>query len=176
MLTVSERTNEGDRRLRRRPPKHFARRGLLGARRGLRLGLRLGLRRGVDRAHCPQRALSAPELPAQQQAYGQQPTQQFGQPPEWVGFGNYRDYRFKAMKRFDYGPGDCMAFHEAVEFAKERGIAIYARATASPLPGPDPSADGTVVRRHAPRAPGTRCANRSALGTARSLLLEASTV
>ena len=36
---------------------------------------------------------------------------------------------------------------QAVEFAKERGIAIYARAT---------SGDGgeTVVRRHAPRAPG----------------------
>lgn len=44
---------------------------------------------------------------------------------------------------------------QAVEFAKERGIAIYARATASALPGPDPSSDGTVVRRHAPRLPGT---------------------
>jgi aspartate kinase len=44
---------------------------------------------------------------------------------------------------------------QAVEFAKEQGIAIYARATASPLPGDDPSADGTVVRRFAPRMPGT---------------------
>jgi aspartate kinase len=44
---------------------------------------------------------------------------------------------------------------QAVEFAKTRGIAIYARATRGPLPGADPSADGTVVRRHAPRAPGT---------------------
>jgi len=44
---------------------------------------------------------------------------------------------------------------QAVEFAKERNIAIYARATSSPLPGADPSADGTVVRRHAPRQPGT---------------------
>ncbi len=44
---------------------------------------------------------------------------------------------------------------QAVEFAKERGIAIYARATASALPGADPTADGTVVRRNAPRAPGT---------------------
>jgi aspartate kinase len=44
---------------------------------------------------------------------------------------------------------------QAVEFAKSRGIAIYARATRSPLPGPDPSADGTVVRRDAPRMPGT---------------------
>src|SRR2546421_4767913 len=43
---------------------------------------------------------------------------------------------------------------QAVEFAKHSGIAIYARATASPLPGADPSADGTVVRRDAPRAPG----------------------
>ena len=44
---------------------------------------------------------------------------------------------------------------QAVEFAKEHGIAIYARATSSPLPGADPSADGTVVRRHPPRQPGT---------------------
>ena len=44
---------------------------------------------------------------------------------------------------------------QAVEFAKETGIAIYARATTSPLPGPDPSADGTVVRRYPPRLPGT---------------------
>jgi aspartate kinase len=43
---------------------------------------------------------------------------------------------------------------QAVEFAKEKGIAIYARATSSPLPGPDPSSDGTVVRRHAPRTAG----------------------
>src|SRR5918996_1887900 len=44
---------------------------------------------------------------------------------------------------------------QAVEFAKEKGIAIYARATQGPLPGPDPSSDGTVVRRDAPRMPGT---------------------
>ena len=44
---------------------------------------------------------------------------------------------------------------QAVEFAKEKGIAIYARATGGPLPGPDPSSDGTVVRRDAPRMPGT---------------------
>jgi aspartate kinase len=44
---------------------------------------------------------------------------------------------------------------QAVEFAKERGIAIYARATEGPLPGPDPSSDGTVVRRSPPRMPGT---------------------
>src|SRR5271156_3173507 len=39
---------------------------------------------------------------------------------------------------------------QAVEFAKQHGIAIYARATAGPLPGADPSQDGTVVRRDAP--------------------------
>src|SRR6187455_308140 len=44
---------------------------------------------------------------------------------------------------------------QAVEFAKEKGIAIYARATQGPLPGADPSADGTVVRKHSPRVPGT---------------------
>lgn len=44
---------------------------------------------------------------------------------------------------------------QAVEFAKEKGIAIYARATRGPLPGTDPSADGTVVRKAAPRLPGT---------------------
>jgi aspartate kinase len=43
---------------------------------------------------------------------------------------------------------------QAVEFAKERGIAIYARATAGPLPGADPAADGTVVRKFPPRASG----------------------
>ncbi len=44
---------------------------------------------------------------------------------------------------------------QAVEFAKEKGIAIFARAASSPLPGNDPSSDGTVVRRHPPRQPGT---------------------
>jgi aspartate kinase len=44
---------------------------------------------------------------------------------------------------------------QAVEFAKEKGIAIYARATRGPLPGLDPSADGTVVRNNPPRMPGT---------------------
>src|SRR5918999_5916430 len=44
---------------------------------------------------------------------------------------------------------------QAVEFAKEKGIAIYARATHGQLPGPDASSDGTVVRRGAPRMPGT---------------------
>src|SRR5687768_1027070 len=44
---------------------------------------------------------------------------------------------------------------QAVEFAKEKGITIYARATQGPLPGPDPSSDGTVVRRSPPRMPGT---------------------
>jgi aspartate kinase len=44
---------------------------------------------------------------------------------------------------------------QAVEFAKEEGIAIYARAAGSPLPGGDPSIDGTVVRRYPPRSPGT---------------------
>ena len=44
---------------------------------------------------------------------------------------------------------------QAVEFAKSAGIAIYARATASPLPGSDPSADGTVVRKSPPRTPGS---------------------
>jgi len=43
---------------------------------------------------------------------------------------------------------------QAVEFAKERGNAIYARATTSALPGDDPSADGTVVRRYPPKMPG----------------------
>jgi aspartate kinase len=44
---------------------------------------------------------------------------------------------------------------QAVEFAKEKGIAIFARAAGSAPPGEDPSADGTVVRRHPPRQPGT---------------------
>src|SRR5438270_5057277 len=44
---------------------------------------------------------------------------------------------------------------QAVEFAKQHGIAIYARLTAGPLAGADPSSDGTVVRKNAPRAVGT---------------------
>jgi aspartate kinase len=44
---------------------------------------------------------------------------------------------------------------QAVEFAKQHGIAIYARATAGALPGPDPSSDGSVIRKDAPRPPGS---------------------
>jgi aspartate kinase len=45
---------------------------------------------------------------------------------------------------------------QAVEFAKEKGIAIYARATSQPPPiGTGGSPDGTVVRKFAPRQPGT---------------------
>jgi aspartate kinase len=45
---------------------------------------------------------------------------------------------------------------QAVEFAKDKDIAIYARATAQEPPGSLPgAADGTVVRRWAPRAPGS---------------------
>lgn len=45
---------------------------------------------------------------------------------------------------------------QAVEFAKERGIAIYARATAQPPPRTaGDRVDGTVVRRFAPREPGS---------------------
>ena len=44
---------------------------------------------------------------------------------------------------------------QAVEFAKERGIAIYARATAQPVPGAGLPTDGTVIRRLGPRLPGT---------------------
>src|SRR5436190_18157745 len=32
-----------------------------------------------------------------------------------AGFDNFRDYQFKAYKRFDYTPEDCVAFHEAIE-------------------------------------------------------------
>ncbi|MHA3770662.1 aspartate kinase [Verrucomicrobiota bacterium sgz303538] len=44
---------------------------------------------------------------------------------------------------------------QAVEFAKQRGIAIYARATAQPPPGDSPLSDGTVVRKYASNPPGT---------------------
>ncbi len=44
---------------------------------------------------------------------------------------------------------------QAVEFAKERGIAVYARATAQPPPEGAGDIDGTVVRRFAPRQPGS---------------------
>lgn len=32
-----------------------------------------------------------------------------------AGQPNFRDYQFKAMKRFDYTPEDCLAFHDAIE-------------------------------------------------------------
>lgn len=32
-----------------------------------------------------------------------------------AGFDNYRDYKFKAMGRFDYSPKDCFDFHESVK-------------------------------------------------------------
>ena len=31
-----------------------------------------------------------------------------------AGFENYRDYAFRRLGRFDYNPGDCQEFHEAV--------------------------------------------------------------
>jgi oligoendopeptidase F len=34
---------------------------------------------------------------------------------ENAGFTNYRDYAFLKRERFDYGPQDCLRFHEAVE-------------------------------------------------------------
>jgi oligoendopeptidase F len=46
-----------------------------------------------------------------------------------AGFGNFRDYMFKALGRFDYTPQDCFNFHEAIQhevvpllndFARER--------------------------------------------------------
>ena len=32
-----------------------------------------------------------------------------------AGFENFRDYMFRRKERFDYGPGDCEAFHESAE-------------------------------------------------------------
>ncbi len=32
-----------------------------------------------------------------------------------AGFENYRDYKFREMGRFDYGPGECFSFHQAVK-------------------------------------------------------------
>lgn len=34
---------------------------------------------------------------------------------ENAGFSNFTNYQFKAMKRFDWGPEDCFAFHTAVK-------------------------------------------------------------
>src|SRR6516165_3012507 len=44
---------------------------------------------------------------------------------------------------------------QAVEFAKEKGIAIYARSNTSRSPVNDPSNDGTIVRKYSPRLPGS---------------------
>ena len=32
-----------------------------------------------------------------------------------AGFGNFRDYKFRALHRFDYGPQDCRQYHSSVE-------------------------------------------------------------
>ncbi len=32
-----------------------------------------------------------------------------------AGFANYRDYAFRARRRFDYTPKDCLKFHDAIE-------------------------------------------------------------
>lgn len=32
-----------------------------------------------------------------------------------AGYSNYRDYAFRERARFDYGPEDCLRFHEAIE-------------------------------------------------------------
>ncbi len=32
-----------------------------------------------------------------------------------AGFANYRDYAFRMRGRFDYGPGECFRFHDAIE-------------------------------------------------------------
>ncbi|HKS38330.1 MAG TPA: M3 family oligoendopeptidase, partial [Verrucomicrobiae bacterium] len=32
-----------------------------------------------------------------------------------AGFANYRDHAFRAMRRFDYTPDDCLRFHDAIE-------------------------------------------------------------
>jgi oligoendopeptidase F len=32
-----------------------------------------------------------------------------------AGFANYRDYAFRANRRFDYSPEDCLRFHDAIE-------------------------------------------------------------
>jgi oligoendopeptidase F len=31
-----------------------------------------------------------------------------------AGYANFRDYKFEEMKRFDYTPEDCLAFHDAI--------------------------------------------------------------
>lgn len=38
-----------------------------------------------------------------------------GQIAKNAGFGNYRDFIFRRMGRFDYTPEDCVKFHDAVE-------------------------------------------------------------
>ena len=60
---------------------------------------------------------------------------------------------------------------QAVEFAKEKGIAIYARATGSPPMADAAGASGTVVRQSQPRAAGAVAA---VVGESRILALQAS--
>jgi oligoendopeptidase F len=39
-----------------------------------------------------------------------------GQIAKNAGFKNYVDYAFRSRRRFDYGPADCLRFHEAIEY------------------------------------------------------------
>lgn len=41
---------------------------------------------------------------------------------ENAGFDNFRDYKFRAMGRFDYTPEDCFAFHDAIS---EHVVPLY---------------------------------------------------
>jgi oligoendopeptidase F len=44
-----------------------------------------------------------------------------------AGFGNFRDYMFKSMGRFDYTPQDCFAFHEAIRAEVVPVLDVFAR-------------------------------------------------
>lgn len=50
-----------------------------------------------------------------------------------AGLENYRDYRFRALERFDYTPVDCFAFHEAIEKVVVPAAATLARERCSRL-------------------------------------------
>ena len=83
--------------------------------------------------------------------------------PDWFSNSSFRKadlHCHSVYSTFKYfrlaNTRDCYNRPEEVyRLAKERGIAIYARATKSQLPGAGPAADGTVVRKNPPRTPGT---------------------
>jgi oligoendopeptidase F len=72
-----------------------------------------------------------------------------------AGFSNYRDYMFRARRRFDYGPGECDAYARAVEAVVSPAIArlVESRRTSLKISSVRPWDTHVDVRGRAPLRP-----------------------